>query len=142
VKVDIKFHYGVARDSHAIANRNEAGVFETYAVRPRREVNRIRPVILRPQLPVQPLALNDDARAPGTYTPTGSETRPASLPSPPDGACCATAFTVRQKTKANNRDFASILSLTVTQETFSGRTLEINGEHESEAVMRVRLGDL
>jgi hypothetical protein len=39
---------------------------------------------------------------------------PASLPFPLDAGCCDTAFTVKQKNKANNKDLANILSLIFT----------------------------
>src|SRR2546423_787618 len=79
----------------------------------------------------------------GTYTPSGSEVLPASLPVPPGGACCAMTFTVRQNNKTNNKDLANVMILLFTQETFSGITPGISGErpfnvHERNAEARVR----
>src|SRR5215210_5865434 len=61
-KDDIQLRYGVARDLHALTNRGKADVFKAYPVRSRREVNRISPVIARPQIPIHSLASDDDVR--------------------------------------------------------------------------------
>jgi hypothetical protein len=67
VKADIQSRYSVARYLYLPPNRNEAGMCDTDIVCPRWEVNRIHPFIARPQLPFQPLALDDDARAGDVY---------------------------------------------------------------------------